>query len=185
MSNLISRQQAIEALKICDNNEDGINCYKCPLRDARWDGAWQDDETSCYRKLMRDSAELLSAQPNLQPTCNQLATDAISRQAVLDMLNVSAELLRRALELTDVVGDGRVKYEMELELIEAYISDVKELPSVQPEYKKGRWILDDKPNGGFWVCSECKFPSEAFAANMLYKFCPNCGRLMVNIYNNL
>lgn len=55
-------QAAIDALKICDNNEDGINCYKCPLRDERWDGAWQDDETSCYRKLMRDSAELLSAQ---------------------------------------------------------------------------------------------------------------------------
>ena len=60
---LISRQAAIDALKICDNNEDGINCYKCPLRDERWDGAWQDDETSCYRKLMRDSAELLSTQP--------------------------------------------------------------------------------------------------------------------------
>ena len=135
MSNLISRQQAIEALKICDNNEDGINCHKCPLRDERWDGAWQDDETTCYRKLMRDSAELLSAQPNLQPTCNQLAIDAISRQAVLDMLNVGAELLRRALGLTDVVGDERVKYEMELDMLEAYMDDIKKLPSVQPEYE--------------------------------------------------
>lgn len=59
----ISRQDAIDALKICDNNDDGINCYKCPLRDKRWDGAWKNEETYCYKKLMRDSAELLSAQP--------------------------------------------------------------------------------------------------------------------------
>ena len=56
---LISRQAAVDALKICDNNEDGINCHKCPLRDERWDGAWQDDETNCYTKLMRESAKLL------------------------------------------------------------------------------------------------------------------------------
>lgn len=64
----ISRQVAIDALKICDNNEDGINCHKCPLRDERWNGAWQDNETNCYTKLMRDSAKLLevpSAQPEL------------------------------------------------------------------------------------------------------------------------
>ena len=59
MDDLISRQEAIDALKICDNNEDGINCHKCPLRDKRWNGAWQDDETNCYTKLMRDSAKLL------------------------------------------------------------------------------------------------------------------------------
>ena len=63
MSDLINRQDAIDALKICGNNEDGVNCYKCPIRDEQWNGAWQDDETNCYTKLMRDSAELLSAQP--------------------------------------------------------------------------------------------------------------------------
>ena len=44
--------------------------------------------------------------------------------------------------------------------------------------KTGRWIPDNRPGGGFWVCSECKFPSEAFAANVLYNFCPNCGSPM-------
>lgn len=62
----ISRQVAIDALKICDNNEDGINCHKCPLRDERWNGAWQDNETNCYTKLMRDSAKLLEV-PSAQP----------------------------------------------------------------------------------------------------------------------
>lgn len=58
------------------------------------------------------------------------------------------------------------------------VSLVGSMPSAQPELKKGRWLPDNRPGGGFWVCSECKFPSEAFAANVLYKFCPNCGAKM-------
>lgn len=34
--------------------------------------------------------------------------------------------------------------------------------------------LDD----AFWVCSNCKFPSEATAAPRLYHYCPNCGAKM-------
>lgn len=45
------------------------------------------------------------------------------------------------------------------------------------EQKKGRW-LPDASGYGFWVCSCCKFPSEASGANVLYKFCPNCGTPM-------
>ena len=52
---------------------------------------------------------------------------------------------------------------------------LRSLPPVQPERKRGKWLADNRPGGGFWVCSCCKFPSEAFAANVLYKFCPNCG----------
>ena len=47
-----------------------------------------------------------------------------------------------------------------------------EILAVQTERKKGKWIAD---NHDFWVCSNCKFPSEAHGANILYKFCPNCG----------
>lgn len=62
----ISRQTAIEALKICDTNEDGKICHICPMRDERWDGAWEDNETICYKKLMRDSAKLLALPPARQ-----------------------------------------------------------------------------------------------------------------------
>ena len=48
---------------------------------------------------------------------------------VIDTLNIGAELLRRVLDGTDVVGTEREKYEWGLELIESYISDMKELPS--------------------------------------------------------
>ena len=50
---------------------------------------------------------------------------------------------------------------------------MEDAPSV--EARRGKWLPDNRPGGGFWVCSCCKFPSEAFAADVLYKFCPNCG----------
>ena len=54
--------------------------------------------------------------------------DTISRQAVIDELNAEAELLRRALDNTNLVGAERKKYEWGLSLIESCISDMKDLP---------------------------------------------------------
>ena len=55
------------------------------------------------------------------------------------------------------------------------IDQIDREDTIEPEQKKGEWIPDNRPGGGFWVCSCCKFPSEAFAANKLYKYCPVCG----------
>lgn len=49
---------------------------------------------------------------------------------------------------------------------------VKDMPTIE-ERKRGTWLPDGQ--FGFWVCSSCKFPSEASAANLLYKYCPVCG----------
>ena len=40
----------------------------------------------------------------------------------------------------------------------------------------GEW-LENKEGFTFayWVCSECGYASEAFAANKLYHYCPRCG----------
>jgi hypothetical protein len=75
--------------------------------------------------------------------------DLISRQAVIDELSVDAELLRRVLDDTDVVGAEREKYEWGLGLIESYISDMEELPSVQPEIVRCEYCNKSKewPNG--------------------------------------
>ena len=73
MSDLISRQVAIDAVnKICDRcgehkKYDGVMCGTCYL-----DGVADIIE------------DLPSVQPNLQPTCNNLATDTISRQALCE-----------------------------------------------------------------------------------------------------
>lgn len=50
------------------------------------------------------------------------------------------------------------------------------IPSAEP--KKGKWLPENRTIDAFWVCSSCGFPSEAHAANILYKYCPNCGAEM-------
>ena len=54
---------------------------------------------------------------------------------------------------------------------------VKNQDTVDP-VKHGRWEESKCLDDCFWVCSCCKFPSQAVAAPKLYKYCPNCGARM-------
>lgn len=49
------------------------------------------------------------------------------------------------------------------------------LPATQPQRMRGRWIPDNPVGGGYWVCTACKHPTEAFAADIIYNYCPFCG----------
>ena len=44
--------------------------------------------------------------------------------------------------------------------------------------KHGHWEESKCLDDCFWVCSCCKFPSQAVAAPKLYKYCPNCSARM-------
>lgn len=83
--------------------------------------------------------------------------DLISRKEAIDAVEKESQV------------DGAYGY-MDTKSIIDLLSD---LPSAQP--KKGKWLPD---RWGFWKCSACSFPSEASAANVLYKFCPVCGAKM-------
>ena len=49
-----------------------------------------------------------------------------------------------------------------------------EVPSVEPERKKGKWIVHDYALGKErYECVECKG-----RCNLKYNFCPNCGAEM-------
>ena len=92
----------------------------------------------------------LEQQPNLQPTCNQLATDCISRQAVIDRINKLIEVEKK--QGTDDWGYGRER----VNAYEAMLHFVKSeylYPSVEPERKPGKWIWDNRT--GEYECSEC------------------------------
>lgn len=104
-------------------------------------------------------------------------SDLISRQEAIDVLNDGAELLRRVLDETYVVGDERTKYEWGISLIESYISEMDGLPSAQPERKKGKWHQRFYPKVEMMVCSECgnEFSYDAETGVRDYNFCPNCG----------
>lgn len=97
--------------------------------------------------------------------------DVISRQDAIEVLNVGTELLRRVLDDTDVVGAERAKFEWGLGLIESYIYDMEELPSAQPERKKGKWIEYIPEHGKCPFCGNQVDLLSGRANN----FCSECG----------
>lgn len=99
------------------------------------------------------------AQPNLQPTCNQLATDTINRQAAIDALRAMQTYKMFAGDDLLLIDQAGAQTELMM------------LPSVQPERKTGRWIHQAK--FGRVECDQCgKVFRNTFAPK---NFCPNCG----------
>ena len=84
----------------------------------------------------------------------ELCNDAISRQAVVDVLK------KNGVHFCDMVN---------------ITSDLKELPSVTPKPKIGYWIKSS--NGMFAECSDCGKHGE-YGLLKQYKYCPNCGAKM-------
>lgn len=81
---------------------------------------------------------------NLQPTCNQLATDCISRQELLNAI-FQKEYGHDYDENTDILN---LKY----------VDIIKMMPSVEPERKPGEWLKrTDKTKKlyGWYQCSQC------------------------------
>lgn len=50
-------------------------------------------------------------------------------------------------------------------------SEIYELPSAEPERKKGQWIHD---NPNTFKCSKCNKYLDICCGNMKMNFCPNC-----------
>ena len=75
------------------------------------------------------------AQPNLQSTCNQLATDCISRQAAIDVglrlcgRDTKAELINLC-EASIADSEGYAGGILD------YMGELEDLPSTQPEYEE-------------------------------------------------
>ena len=104
------------------------------------------------------------AQPNLQPTCNQLTTDTISRQAAIDAAALSAAEWD-GMYVQDINGSIRKALE--------------DLPSIQPERKTGYWIPVTHSRGGH-ECNRCHdyAPSYQNGDEYLANYCPHCGAYM-------
>ena len=105
-----------------------------------------------------------SAQPNLQPTCNQLATDVISRQQAIEKFTMTAPQMS-TIHIYEAV-----------EILDA-------MPTVQPEPKEGHWKKDESDDcpivfQQFRICSVCG-TIEMSETN----YCPNCGAKMKGVRN--
>lgn len=100
-----------------------------------------------------------------------MSDDTISRQAAIDAVcmewcNVKHQDCKHQFD------DEKDDYYW-CDGCETVLRTLPDLPSVLP--KRGRWLPVKRCDGGYWVCSSCKNPTEAFAANVLYKYCPFCG----------
>jgi len=136
----ISRQAAIIALahNRCGNDE--------------WDLAVTND-VETVKKLPSVEPER-----NLQPTCNQLATDCISRQAV------------------EKITWEEPSYTDALNVLTEVREKVRALPPVTARPKVGKWITTRTfMHDGEFYCDKCKCDSPN---NEKWDYCPNCGAKM-------
>lgn len=145
-----------EAIALLRNLEDALDSY-CELNEEGKNAFRMAIESL---ELFGNSEHLPSAQPDV-PDIND--GDTISRQAAIDAV---AKWFYDVFGITESDGTATI------------FKRLRELPPAQPERKKGMWIPDNLAGGGYWVCTVCKHPTEAFAADVLYKFCPFCGAEM-------
>ena len=95
-------------------------------------------------------------------TCNQFATEYITKQAALDAISC------------DITITGRRNAELVAETIATFADRIKALPSAQP--KMGMWV--SKPYKRARICSCCGHDEPYKFADddaTIFNFCPNCG----------
>ena len=96
-----------------------------------------------------------------------MLTDKFKEEALNKLENTS----------TDEPVDNLKFVESELDTQYLNKGDIKNQDTIN-NVKHGHWEESKCLDDCFWVCSCCKFPSQAIAAPKLYKYCPNCGARM-------
>lgn len=83
--------------------------------------------------------------------------DAVSKQAVIDTL--------KGCECMHIFELGEI------------IPKIKQLPSVQPKAKTGRWVLGGYDDH-YYICDKCDCIASEYYQKPKYNYCPNCGARM-------
>jgi len=73
------------------------------LRNTAWLGSYE--MTGKVEEAINIVAEALKAQPNLQPTCNELATDVISRQAAIELIERMKPYHQNADDIAEMIAN--------------------------------------------------------------------------------
>ena len=95
-------------------------------------------------------------------------SDLIRKQDAIDALKKYEEL-----ESNNFTDTSPISM-MTVATIANCIEEIINIPSAEPERKKGKWV-DGMPyvNSHWKVCSECHVSAPDSCGG--YKFCPNCG----------
>ena len=98
-----------------------------------------------------------------------MSDDLISRQASIDALKKI--VFTHLFECGEYIGEDTREYS--IMNAEKALDVIENLPSAEPDRKKGNWIVkeeDWRKQLEFDECSEC-----GFVTTKQYNFCPNCG----------
>ena len=94
----------------------------------------------------------------------------MNNQQAINLLKNLEQSLDDYCELND---EGKTAFRMAITALELF-GNSEQLPSAQPERKKGKWINE----GRIVRCSKCKIGYAAvkgMKSALTYNFCPHCG----------
>ena len=156
MDDYISRQQVFDALRTCYDTET-----------ITMDNG---DEYINYNDAIGEIEQLSSVQP-------KLCGDAVSRNAIVQRLNKMDRYVSTKLRLCDT--DKEFPQNEVFIVDDVYEEIIEQLPSIQPEYPKGRWIPTASRRGRH-ECSRCHeyAPCYQDGSEHLSTFCVLCGAKM-------
>lgn len=97
--------------------------------------------------------------------------DTISRQAAIDAIEEYSDRL----QMVNWKENSGVPYKVHA--LNWCVNTIRELPSAEPERKKGKWIATQEWGGRNYSCSCCKFSFivDTCMLEPMWNFCPNCG----------
>lgn len=128
------RQEDIYKCQYCfgEVHKNYIYCPFCGKRIEELDQVYENDCDTCKHCEEIDGMNCYECvkgiRDNYEPT-TEYSSDIISKQAVIDGLEYEVELCNRALDDMDIDRKERERFEWELELVECFIEDIRELPS--------------------------------------------------------
>lgn len=108
--------------------------------------------------------------------------DLIDRQAAIDAVKKNTFRLTFAEEQN---CDGHVAWSAKAVYSDVMEGALLELPSAQPDRKKGRWVKHDTGHSIYYDCSlcGCVAPCTEVSDSFIWKlstYCPDCGAKMGN-----
>ena len=141
-----------------------------------------DEPDNVLANRIIEAADAYVEHEKAQLSQEDTTSDTISRQAAIDAVMEYGAIW---MEYTDAMDKGEIAQRALNNAKSTMIRILKELPSVQPEPKKGHWIPRETPDGGEqYECSRCgvlwEFNDGSPEDNEAY-FCPKCGTRMKGV----
>ena len=130
---------------------------------------FSDDTGGITCEQMAKVLDVIKALPSAQPsaTDTNVGGNLIDRKAAIDAVTAYLKISSMSKTLGNMTSIPEI---------------LDQLPSAEPERKKGKWIsTDDGWDGEYFVCSECGCPwtlIEGSPEDNGMNFCPNCGAYM-------